>query len=235
MHVLIVDDHAMFREGLVALLAREDPRIEISEAGSLGEARQIASGDGPSFDLVLLDLNLGDMDTGRVATEAVPMFPGVPVVVLSGMSDPRLIWRAIEAGATGFIPKSLSFQEFSAALARTLAGEVYLPQMSIDEGLRRLRRQGGLPAGGAEGVAAAVGQLSPRQLEILRLLVYGLSNREIALHLQISEGTVKTHMGRILPALGVHSRAEAVYLLAQVEHSIGRPSEDSGRSREWNS
>ncbi len=220
MHVLIIDDHALFREGLIALIVREDPQVEVSQAGSLAEAQQVLAARKSKVDLVLLDLNLGDTNTDAVVEQAMPMFAGVPVVVLSGVSDPRLVWNAIEAGAMGFIPKSLSFFEFSAALARSLAGEVYLPQMSVQEGLRRLRREGGLAQEGAEGIAAAVARLSPRQLDVLRLLVYGLSNREIAEHLEISEGTVKTHMGHIFPALGVHSRAEAVYLLAQVEQSI---------------
>lgn len=230
MHVLIIDDHAMFREGLIALVAREDPEVDISEAASLAEAQRILENRKRSFDLVLLDLNLGDTDTATVAAQAVRMFPGVPVVVLSGVSDPRLVWNSIEAGAAGFIPKSLSFFEFSAALARSLAGEVYLPQMSVHEGLRRLRREWEDSPEGKEGIAARVAKLSPRQLEILRLLVYGLNNRAIGEHLGISEGTVKTHMGRILPALGVHSRAEAVYLLAQVEHSIGREDSRAGAS-----
>lgn len=221
MHVLIIDDHAIFREGLVALIARADAHVEVSEAGSLAQARQALATCRRPVDLVLLDLNLGDASTDGVVEQAIPMFAGVPVVVLSGVSDPRIVWRAIEAGAMGFIPKSLGFFEFSAALARSLAGEVYLPQMSVQEGLRRLKRAGGLAQEGAEGIAAAVARLSPRQLDILRLLVYGLSNREIAEHLAISEGTVKTHMGHIFPALGVHSRAEAVYLLAQVERSVG--------------
>ena len=220
MHVLIIDDHAIFREGLSALLARADAHVEVSEAGSLAQAREVLATLKRPIDLVLLDLNLGDTSSDCVVAQAVPMFAGVPVGVLSGISDPRLVWRAIEAGAMGFIPKSLCFAEFSAALARSLAGEVYLPQMSVAEGLRRIRREGGLAQEGAEGIAAAVARLSPRQLDILRLLVYGLSNREIAEHLEISEGTVKTHMGHIFPALGVHSRAEAVYLLAQVEQSI---------------
>lgn len=221
MHVFIIDDHAIFREGLIALIVREDPQIEVSEAGSLAEAQQVLATRKSRVDLVLLDLNLGDTDTGNVAEQAIAIFAGVPLVVLSGVSDPRMVRSAIEAGAMGFIPKSLCFFEFSAALARSLAGEVYLPQISVQEGLRRLRREGRLPQDGAEGIASTVARLSPRQLEILRLLVYGLSNRSIAERLKISEGTVKTHMGHIFPALSVHSRAEAVYLLAQAEQSIG--------------
>lgn len=221
MQVLVIDDHAIFRDGLVALLARESPGIEVREAGSLAEARGIVQHSERPFALVLLDLNLGDAKVDSVARETVAMFRGIPVVVLSGLTDPRLVRSAIEAGAMGFIPKTLSFSEFSRALARALSGEVYVPRMAWNEGLRCKKSVG------ADGVADAVKRLPPRQLEILRLLVYGLSNREIARHLDISEGTVKTHMGRILPALGVHTRAEAVYLLAQVEQSIGRHGAES--------
>lgn len=227
MQVLIVDDHALFREGLVSLLGVHHPETVVFQAASLADAKRIRDERQGGFDLLLLDLNLGSGNTDRVAEQAVALFPGTPVVVLSGVSDPRAIRAAIEAGAMGFIPKALSFGEFSAALERSLAGEVYLPHTGSHEQLHKKRQDDG-SAPAADDAAAAVKRLSRRQLEILRLLVYGLSNRDIAKHLKISEGTVKTHMGHIFPALGVHSRAEAVYLLAQVEHSIG--GRDSGEA-----
>ena len=224
MRLLIIDDHALFREGLVSLIARDNPEATLLEAASLAEAQKLVSNNKQSFDFVLLDLKLNEIEVNQVTTKTIQMFPEIPIVVLSGEVDPRLIRSVIEAGAMGFIPKSLTFSDFSAALTRSLAGEVYLPQMGIKEGLSGLKR-GSLPLHrDADSVTSAIERLSPRQLEILRLLVYGLNNCSIAKHLKISDGTVKTHLGNIFPLLGVHSRAEAVYLLAQVEHSIGRHS-----------
>jgi DNA-binding NarL/FixJ family response regulator len=221
MRLLIIDDHALFREGLVVLIGRDNPDAKILEAGSLLEAQEIVESGKHKLDFVLLDLKLPEMEASEVAALAIPLFPDTPVVVLSGEPDPRLMRGAIEAGAMGFIPKTLSFFDFSGALSRSLSGEVYLPQLSITEGLNALRRGRTSSGADAHSVDAAVARLSPRQLEILRLLVYGFSNKSIAKQLKLSDGTVKTHMGRIFPILGVHSRAEAVYLLAQVEQSIG--------------
>lgn len=217
MHLLIIDDHTLFREGLTALIHRDKSDANVVGVGSLLEAQEVAQNN--KFDFVLLDLKLDEMQASQVAALAIPMFPDTPVVVLSGKPEPSLIRGAIEAGAMGFIPKSLSFLDFSAALTRSLAGEVYLPQLGFTDGLNALRKTS---PEDAENVGAAVARLSPRQLEVLRLLVYGFSNKSIAKQLGLSEGTVKTHMVRIFSTLGVHSRAEAVYLLAQVELSIHR-------------
>jgi two-component system, NarL family, nitrate/nitrite response regulator NarL len=222
MRILIIDDHALFREGLSNLIARDFENAEITEASSLAVAQNLPLTERCSFDFLLLDLGLGDVDESQVTANAIALFPDIPVIVLSGTSDTRLVAGAIEAGAMGFIPKSLGYREFSCALKFALSGEIYLPKKCIDEGLLLLRKgrpQSTIPENSSD---REVSNLSLRQLEILRLLGHGLSNKKISRSLAISENTVKTHMSRIFQTLCVHSRSEAVYLLAQNERSTGR-------------
>lgn len=225
MHVLIIDDHVIFREGLIALIAREAPHTRASQAGSLAQARQWLASTPQAPDLVLLDLQLGEPHDAATARQAMALFSGIPLVVLSGLTDPAIVRQMIEAGAMGFIPKSLSYAEFSAALARALAGEVHLPRASIEETWRRRPPSLAPPLPGQRllEIQQALQALTPRQSNVLRLLAYGWSNRAIAQHLYLSENTVKTHLSHIFLALDVNSRAEAVYLLAQVEHAGGPP------------
>lgn len=215
MHVLIVDDHAMFREGLLALITREKPETRVSEAGSLEEAQRVLDDAARRPDLVLLDLHLDVQPADEITQKAMKLFSGIPVVALSGIADPRVIRKVVEAGAMGFIPKSLSYAEFSVALTRALAGDVYLPKISFQAPPLRPARMDGTSK------AAAITQLTARQMEVLRLLAFGSSNRAIARQLGISEETVKSHLAHIFTTLDVNSRSEAVYLLAQVEFATG--------------
>lgn len=211
MHVLLVDDHVMFREGLAALILREQPQTRIAEAGSLDEARRVLESLPQPPDLVLLDLNLGQPYPNAITDQAMALFTNIPVVVLSGVADPRVVRNAIEAGAMGFIPKSLSYTEFSTALTRSLAGDVYLPQTSFT------KMSAGNGPSSHSTATTAIAQLTNRQREVLRVLARGWNNRTIARHLNISSETVKSHLSSIFMTLGVNTRTEAVYLLAQVE------------------
>lgn len=224
MRLLIIDDHTLFREGLSLLIERDNPNSQIFGVSSLSEAQEIAQTN--KLDFVLLDLKLEEMQASQVAALAIPIFPDTPVIILSGRPEVNLIRGAIEAGAMGFIPKSLSFADFSAALTRSLSGEVYLPQLTISENFNDPET----PSVDAESVGEAVAQLTPRQLEILRLLVYGFSNKSIGKQLNMSDGTVKTHMVKIFSTLDIHSRAEAVYLLSQVELSALRKNSNTSNS-----
>lgn len=224
MHVLIIDDHVIFREGLIALISQETPDHQLSQVGSLAEASQLLGSTPQPPDLVLLDLQLGTPYDEESTRQALTLFSGIPVVVLSGLTDPGIVRQTVEAGAMGFIPKCLSYADFSAALARALAGEVYLPRTSVAAAtLPAPPRARPIPTKRATDIQQAMQTLTPRQLNVLRLLAYGWSNRAISRHLFLSENTVKTHLSHIFLALEVNSRAEAVYLLAQVEHAGGPP------------
>jgi DNA-binding NarL/FixJ family response regulator len=203
--ILIIDDHALFRQGLRFLLRDLDADLEIMEAADCAQACTLA---GESFNVVLLDLHMPGV-AGLDALDAVRQaFESSRIVVLSGEEDPRQVRRAIDAGAAGFIPKSSTPEVLVSALRLVLADGIYLPAVAL-KGL-----------GGGEPDAALSSDrlgdaLSERQVEVLRKAVQGKANKVIARELGISEGTVKAHLSAAFRALGVHNRTEAVYAAAR--------------------
>jgi DNA-binding NarL/FixJ family response regulator len=210
MNLLLVDDHALFREGLRALLANISPKVTIVEAasvvGAIDECRCTL------FRMVLLDLGLsrsGGLDTLEQFRRAVPT---VPVIVLSGEQDPSLIRSAIDLGAVGYIPKSHTAELMVAALRFVLAGGVYLPLGVLEDG------RSSAPTTASEGGRFQL--LSPRQQQVARLLLQGQSNKAIARMLELSEGTVKAHVSAIYQIIGARNRVDAVTLAAKCGFSV---------------
>lgn len=204
MRILIIDDHALFRQGLRFLLRDLDADLEIVEAADCAQACALA---GESFNVVLLDLHMPGV-AGLDALEAVrEAFEASRIVVLSGEEDPRQVRRAIDAGAAGFIPKSSTPEVLLSALRLVLADGVYLPAVAL-KGL-------GEEEPDALSTDRLGDALSDRQVEVLRKAVQGKANKVIARELGISEGTVKAHLSAAFRALGVHNRTEAVYAAAR--------------------
>jgi DNA-binding NarL/FixJ family response regulator len=199
MKILVCDDHALFREGLELILGQLDPEAELESVGDAEAAlARVARGDGP--DLVLLDLHLPGMD-GFTALEALRRDrPDVPVVVLSGSESPAHARVVLERGASGFIPKSTRGAVLLSALRLVLAGGIYVPPLILD-GLR---------------AAEKASELTERQLEVLRLLARGLTNREIADVLRVAEGTVKSHVKHVYEVLDVTNRTEAAMRMREL-------------------
>jgi DNA-binding NarL/FixJ family response regulator len=202
MNLLLVDDHALFREGLRALLANLSPGVCIHEAatveGAIDECRTT------QFRMVLLDLGLsetGGIETLEAFREGVP---DVPVVVLSGDQETRHIRAAIDHGAVGFVPKAHTSELMIAALRFVLSGGIYLPPSVLSEQISD-----------AAPVSQAMARLSPRQQEVAQLLLKGSSNKVIARRLGLSEGTVKAHVSAIFQIIGARNRVEAVIIAAQ--------------------
>lgn len=207
MRILIVDDHALFRQGLKFLLRDLDADLEIAEAAGCEQAMQLAA---QPFSIVLLDLHMPGI-AGLEALDAIRhAFESSRIVVLSGEEDPRQVRRAIDAGAAGFIPKSSSPEVLLGALRLVLAGGVYLPAVAL-KGVGEPE----LAAAGPMTTDRLNEALSERQMEVLRQAVQGKANKVIARELKISEGTVKAHLSAAFRALGVHNRTEAVYAAAQ--------------------
>lgn len=209
--VLMIDDHAMVREGTRLLFAQQDLACELVEAGSWGEARQLLQ-SASDFDWVLLDLALPDID-GMVALAELRAHPrGVPVVVLSSTEDRAVVLECINRGAMGFIAKASSGAVLADALRVVFAGGVYLPPAIVGKSSP--------PPEPAQVMAATRDELTrlgltPRQLEVLQLMVQGLTNKLIAQRLQLAEPTVKTHVAAGLRALNVKNRTQAVFALAR--------------------
>lgn len=203
-HALVIDDHPLFCDAL-ALTLRGLMGVErVETANALAPAlAQLEGGARP--DVVLLDLDLPDVEglEGLLRLRAVA--PDVPVLVVTSMTDPRLIEAALAAGAAGFVPKHSGREAFRAAFDRLRAGQRALP-----EGWEP-------PTGPGDPAADAVGrlaQLTRQQARILELLCQGRLNKQIAWELAIAETTVKAHVTAIMRKLGVQSRTQAV-LLAQ--------------------
>jgi DNA-binding NarL/FixJ family response regulator len=204
MNVLLIDDHALFREGLKFLLGSLDAALHVDEAGDCAGALEHAAARG--YDLVLLDLKMpgvAGLDALAALREAIP---AAPLVVLSGEDNPGVVRAAIERGAMGFIPKSSTPEVLIQALRLVLARGVYLPPAVLDAAAE--------PA--AERGESALRGLTPRQVDVLRCVIQGKSNKVIARELDVSEGTVKAHLSSVLRAFGARSRTEAVYAAAKL-------------------
>jgi DNA-binding NarL/FixJ family response regulator len=209
MNLLIVDDHALFREGLRALLANISPGLSITEASSVeGAVDECKAGQ---FRMALLDLGLSSTDGLQTLENFRSAVPEVPVIVLSGDQEPRHIRAAIDLGAVGFIPKSHSSELMIAALRFVLAGGIYLPTHVLDESAEPEHAIAAL----TKSVTVAFARLSPRQEEVAQLLLQGSSNKVIARRLRLSEGTVKAHVSAIFQIIGAKSRVEAVIIASR--------------------
>lgn len=200
--VLLVEDHAAFRQPLAFILDREEGLTVVGQAGSLAEARRQLTG----VDVAVVDLNLPDGSGVDLVHELRSVNPESMVLVLTGSVNPGDYARAVEAGAAGVLHKSAGLSEIIRAIHRLAAGEILLaPSDLIDmlrlSGQQRLRER---------EAQAALERLTPREHEVLQALADGLNDKEIAVRLNIRTETVRTHMVNILGKLGVESRLQAL-------------------------
>ena len=216
MKLLLVDTHALYREGLALLIARSFPELELLQAGDIAEAlAQIERH--ADLDLMLLDLELPDAEGARGLQRIRAHAPGVTVVLLSGDTPPETLLEAIQAGAAGFIPKASPAGFMQKALRRILDGGVCLPPT-----LPAPRPTAGDAEPEAETTAGGgLTELTPRQREVLRLLIEGKTNKLICRELALSESTVKTHLASIFRRLGATSRTQAVVAAARMGLQLG--------------
>ena len=208
--LLLVDDHAIFREGLRLLLADISASVEIEDVGTLAEAVKACART--TFRMVLLDLGLSassGLATLQRFREAVP---DVPVIVLSGDQDPDLIRQSLDIGALGFIPKAYNADLMIAALRHVLGGGIYLPARVLSVVRSTALREHDAPS--------VFSELSERQQDVLHLMLQGMSNKLIGQRLGISEKTVKVHVSAILQTLRVRNRVEAIMLAAKLRLKI---------------
>lgn len=210
MKVIIIDDHALFRDGLKGLL--EQRGIEVAGVTADGrEGIEIAKLQGP--DIVLLDLRMPNMNGLDVLARLKEETPGIPVVMLTTSNDEADLIRCLRAGATGYLLKDMEPDELVGALHDIEQGKSVVAR-DLTDALARMV-QGETTIQDDEGPFA---DLTPRESEILSLLAEGQSNKLIARNLGISDGTVKLHVKAILRKLGIHSRVEAAVLA--VEHGM---------------
>lgn len=208
--LLVVEDHALVREGLVRLLGQLEEDVKVLESADFESALNLLDNDG-EFDLVLLDLALPGIDGFAGLDILRRRYPAMPVAVVSAFDDTPTITRVLNLGASGFIPKAFSGEALLSAIREVLAGNIFRP--TGQQGAR-LDDATPVPPSRISVRPDEVG-LTERQAQVLALMVRGLSNRDIADQLDLSEGTVKIHATAVFKALGVSSRTQALVAVAR--------------------
>ncbi len=199
LRILLVDDHALFREGLIALLSYQDDFTVVGEAEDAENALEQARALKP--DIVLMDVELPG-ENGVTATQRLTMeMPAISVVMLTVHDDSQTLFEAIKAGAQGYLVKNVRSRELLDQLRSIARGEAAISRRMAARILEEIRVQTE-PFGPGE-------ELTSRELEVLELVAARLSNAEIAERLVISEHTVKNHMKSILSKLHLHNRHQA--------------------------
>ncbi len=201
--LLIVDDHALFRNGLKLLLENEFPGVVISEASNGREFLDMLPGMQP--DTVLMDINMPGMDGAEATRIALQDRPELPVIALSMFGDEAYYYKMIDAGVKGFVLKDSEIGEVKDAIRAVMAGENYFSRDLLVRVIKNLRL-----------TSAEENLLSERELEILRLICQGLSNHEIAENLFISKRTVDKHRANILSK--TQSRNTAHLVMNAIRH-----------------
>ena len=206
---LIADDHPLFREALVSALQLLFEKIDIIQSDGLDSTLD-ALQNNTDFDLVLLDLNMPGCDNFYGLIRVTQDFPKIPVAVVSASDSIEVVSKVMSLGAKGFIPKSTATQTIASALKRIMHGNNWLPegmQSKIEniENIEHIKP--------TIDVARRVGELTPKQFQVLKLLQNGLLNKQIAFDLNITEATVKAHISGVFRKLNVNTRTQAVLLL----------------------
>jgi len=207
MRIVLADDHVMIREGLRPFIERLAPEVTILEAGTFDDA--CAHLAGGKIDLLILDLKMPGMNGLQGIAAIKRDYPGTPCVILSAVTESEHVLEAMRLGADGFIPKSLSGAAMVSALQLVLSGERFIPSTLMQ------RKSAANPAAAAGSVL--LGRLTPRERDILQLLREGLPNKIIATRLNVSEVTVKSHLGNVFRKLRVQNRLQAMRLLVDSE------------------
>ena len=211
MKILIADDHELFLKGLEMVLSDFNPQAEFVKARNYDEIFAIIEKQ-KDFNLVLTDLAMPGARWLEALQRIHEQLPDTPVIILSAVFDREIVKKTIELGAAGYIPKTSSNAVILSAVNLVLSGGVYIPAellqgTSRDEFdmLKQLEN-----VSEEQNLAEKVKILTPRQIEVLRLIAEGKSNKQIAYELGLSEGTVKLHVTAILKVLNVYNRTGAV-------------------------
>jgi DNA-binding NarL/FixJ family response regulator len=226
MKVLLIDDHPLILTALQNVIEGLGSGVSVLGVASARAAREALAADS-GFDLVLLDLRLGDADGFELLVEFRNAYPAVPVVVVSASDRSADVIRAIDLGAMGFVPKRASNETLQEALRVVMKGGIYVPPMTksgddgSDAAAATAAHAGGVVPPAAHAAALATFKLTPRQTDVLSLLLRGQSNKLIARELNLSVETVKDHVAAVLRALGVNSRTQAVLAVSQMSGQGG--------------
>ncbi len=198
MRILIIDDHDLVRETIASFLMQAEETIEVETASNIENAIEVIR-SAVSFDLILLDFTMPGLDGFDALEKVKSLGGGTPVAILSGTASPTIAKDAIEAGAIGFVPKTLSANSILNAIGLMVGGHVFVPFefMQQKEDVKPLHN------------------LTKRENEVLQGLAKGKSNKEIARDLELQEVTIKLHVKTLCRKLGVNNRTQAALMLAR--------------------
>ena len=207
MKYLIVDDHALVAGALTLLLEDRDPEADVHTAATADAALELVDREGDA-DLLILDLSLPGVTGTELMEEIVRRQPMLKILVVSGLADQESIMRVLQLGAAGFVPKSLDTELLSSAIDFVLKGGVYIPSKLLTES----QKDGFFTRTAARLKApeSAPPHLTDRQLDVLAQLAKGAPIKRICRELDLSEGTVKTHVAAIYRSFGASNRTEAL-------------------------
>lgn len=210
--VLLVDDQTLIRQGIRLLLGIEEDIQVVGEAGNGREA--ILQVEALHPDVVLMDIRMPEMDGVTATRELLTRYPEVKVIILTTFEDDETVFEGLKAGARGYLLKDISSEEMAEAVRKVAAGEALIqPRLTrkvLAEFTRLASGEGKQTPSKAAASASLLVPLTGRELEVLQALAHGLSNREIAAQLVITEGTVKNHVSNLIDKLGVRDRTQAV-------------------------
>mgnify|MGYP005992972913 FL=1 len=210
--ILIIDDHPLFREALHNAIKSIMQRVEIHEAETIDDSVQILKNIG-RFKLALLDLYMPDTNGFDGLLTLRKQFPKLPVMIVTGQEDSRLVKEAVNYGASGFIAKTASGEEIAHAISEVLAGNIYIPDDFSNENLDEADKE-------REDLARRLFSLTRQQLIVLRMLREGKLNKQIAYELGVGETTVKAHVSEILRKMNVVSRTQAVIEASKIDFDM---------------
>lgn len=207
MKYLIVDDHALVAGALTLLLEDRDPEADVHTAATADAALELVDREGDA-DLLILDLSLPGVTGTELMEEIVRRQPMLKILVVSGLADQESIMRVLQLGAAGFVPKSLDTELLSSAIDFVLKGGVYIPSKLLTES----QKDGFFTRTAARLKAPELAppHLTDRQLDVLAQLAKGAPIKRICRELDLSEGTVKTHVAAIYRSFGASNRTEAL-------------------------
>lgn len=203
--VLLVDDQKLVRQGIQVLLESEGDIRVVGQAGDGLQALDLAGSLKP--DVILMDIRMPVMDGVAATRELSQRFPQIGVIILTTFDDDEYVFEGLKAGARGYLLKDISSEEMAAAVRTVAAGGALIQPSITRKVLAEFSRLSSKPKSKAEEL---IDQLTERELDVLRALAEGLSNREIAERLVITEGTVKNHVSNLIAKLNVRDRTQAI-------------------------
>ncbi len=207
---LIIDDHPLFREAMQVTIRSIYHKVEIHEATGIDAAVNMLTGLRRGYDLALVDLSMPGTTGFDGLLLLRTQFSRLPVLVVSGLDDPRIVREVLSYGVSGFVSKAARKAEFASAIATALSGSVYLPDWFERETPRVLDRD-------TADFMERLSTLTPQQMRVLQMLRQGKLNKQIAHELEVGETTVKAHVSEVLRKLGVLSRTQAVIEASRID------------------